>query len=67
MSPDSEPSLTGKTHAVHAAREVASRGSEIRRIDVTAILSGAREVVLLHNGEAYRLRITANNKLILTK
>ncbi len=41
--------------------------AEARRIAVEAILAGEREVVLLHNGEAYRLRITANNKLILTK
>lgn len=26
-----------------------------------------REIVIIHGGEEYRLRITANNKLILTK
>ncbi|MCO5076312.1 MULTISPECIES: hemin uptake protein HemP [Chelatococcus] len=26
-----------------------------------------RELVIVHNGERYRLRITANDKLILTK
>jgi len=31
------------------------------------ILRGAREVTILHAGEAYRLRITSNDKLILTK
>lgn len=41
--------------------------SEPRRIDVGAVFADQREVVLMHNGEAYRLRITANNKLILTK
>jgi hemin uptake protein HemP len=31
------------------------------------ILRGAREVTILHAGEAYRLRLTSNDKLILTK
>lgn len=28
---------------------------------------GRREVVILHDGHAYRLRLTRQNKLILTK
>ncbi|GGG44479.1 hemin uptake protein HemP [Chelatococcus composti] len=36
-------------------------------IDVRSLFGGGREVVLLHNGERYHLRITANDKLILTK
>ncbi|MGV6873569.1 hemin uptake protein HemP [Pseudochelatococcus sp. B33] len=35
--------------------------------DLRDIMGDAREIVLLHNGERYRLRITANGKLILTK
>lgn len=35
--------------------------------DLREIMAGAREIVLVHNGERYRLRITANGKLILTK
>ncbi|MET7241861.1 hemin uptake protein HemP [Methylobacterium sp. EM32] len=31
------------------------------------LMSGTREVTILHAGEHYRLRVTANNKLILTK
>jgi hemin uptake protein HemP len=31
------------------------------------LLRGAREVIILHGGEAYRLRLTRNDKLILTK
>jgi hemin uptake protein HemP len=38
-----------------------------RQLAVSTILGADREVLLIHNGEAYRLRITANNKLILTK
>jgi Hemin uptake protein hemP len=36
-------------------------------VDVRALLNGAREAVLMLDGEAYRLRITAKEKLILTK
>jgi hemin uptake protein HemP len=36
-------------------------------IAVETILAGRREIVLLHNGLRYRLRVTSNNKLILTK
>ncbi|GJE58143.1 hypothetical protein MPOCJGCO_0221 [Methylobacterium trifolii] len=32
-----------------------------------ALMNGRREVVILHAGERYRLRVTANDKLILTK
>lgn len=36
-------------------------------IEVASLLAGGREAVILHNGERYRLRVTANDKLILTK
>lgn len=35
--------------------------------DSTALMSGKRELVIRHNGQAYRLRVTASDKLILTK
>ena len=31
------------------------------------LFGGLHEIVILHEGEAYRLRITSNNKLIMTK
>ena len=39
----------------------------IPTVEVTSLLGGGREAVILHNGERYRLRVTANDKLILTK
>lgn len=39
----------------------------VRRIPVTDLLLGADEVVLVHQGQDYRLRLTQNGKLILTK
>lgn len=37
------------------------------RILVSDLLQGGREAILVHDGSDYRLRITANGKLILTK
>ncbi len=36
-------------------------------IDTRQLFGERREVVLVHNGERYRLRATAKGKLILTK
>lgn len=42
--------------------------SQGARIVTTAeLFGGADEIVVLHNGTPYRLRITRQNKLILTK
>ncbi|MBN8912633.1 MAG: hemin uptake protein HemP [Rhizobiales bacterium] len=39
----------------------------IARYAVSDLLRDAREAILVHNGAEYRLRITANGRLILTK
>lgn len=36
-------------------------------ISSAALLAGGRELVIRHGEDEYRLRITGNNKLILTK
>jgi hemin uptake protein HemP len=36
------------------------------RIESARLLGGARELVILHGGREYRLRVTQNGKLILT-
>ena len=38
-----------------------------RKLDSAALFDGETEVLILHNGEQYRLRITRQDKLILTK
>ena len=43
------------------------RASVLKRIDSEHLLSGARELVIEHAGQEYRLRLTRNEKLILTK
>lgn len=37
------------------------------RIELASLLAGRREAIIVHNGEDYRLRVTSNGKLILTK
>ncbi len=38
-----------------------------RRVRSLALFRGHREIVILHQGTEYRLRITKGDKLILTK
>jgi hemin uptake protein HemP len=38
-----------------------------RRIQSPALFSGDREVIIIHQAQEYRLRITRAEKLILTK
>jgi hemin uptake protein HemP len=38
-----------------------------KRITTTDLMQGAREIIVLHQGEEYLLRITKTGKLILTK
>lgn len=37
------------------------------RVYSAELLGSTRELVILHRGEEYRLRITGNDKLLLTK
>jgi hemin uptake protein HemP len=38
-----------------------------RRIDTAILLQREREIVIVHRGQEYRLRVTRSDKLILTK
>lgn len=38
----------------------------IRRIDSSELLDSAAELIIVHAGREYRLRVTSNGKLILT-
>ena len=44
-----------------------SPGPAVPRLPVRELLGGGREAVLVHDGAEYRLRLTSNGKLILTK
>jgi hemin uptake protein HemP len=39
----------------------------VPRIDAGALLTSNREIILVHKDTEYRLRVTSNDKLILTK
>ena len=41
--------------------------SRRRRISTADLMQGAREVIIVHEGEEYVLRVTKTGKLILTK
>lgn len=47
-----------------ATRSVAVRGN---RIESHQLFSSEREIMITHGEETYRLRLTSQNKLILTK
>ena len=47
-----------------ATRLLTMQGS---RIDSRELFAAEREIIIAHGGENYRLRLTSQNKLILTK
>lgn len=51
------------------SQEDATDGAEaaLRRVDVQELMHGQRELILTLQETEYRLRITSNGKLILTK
>lgn len=59
------------TQPVRAARagdtEVDKPDPAAPTVDSVTLMSGRRELIIRHGSESYRLRVTASNKLILTK
>lgn len=53
--------LDAASSGVHSGQE------SIPTVEVASIIGTGREAVIVHKGERYRLRVTANDKLILTK
>jgi hemin uptake protein HemP len=58
---------SGRDDIQGAARPLLPPGGKLRRLKVSEIMEGEREAILEHDGQEYRLRITASGKLILTK
>jgi hemin uptake protein HemP len=50
-----------------SARGESLRSESLRRVPLSRILGSDREIVIEFNGADYKLRITRNQKLILTK
>lgn len=44
-----------------------SEPSLVRRVESALLFQRGREVIIVHRGQEYRLRITKSDKLILTK
>lgn len=58
------PAAHDVTNASAAGRRVTLIGN---RIDSRDLFSSEREIIISHNEGDYRLRLTSQNKLILTK
>lgn len=43
------------------------KSDTIKQMQLQDLMGEGREVIIVHQGEEYRLRLTSNNKLILTK
>jgi hemin uptake protein HemP len=53
--------------SVDPAADDGRRRGSVRRIDTETLLQRERELVIVHRGQEYHLRITKSDKLILTK
>ncbi len=50
-----------------AEAESAGSGYSPLVVDSVTLMGGRRELIIRHGEDTYRLRVTASNKLILTK
>lgn len=57
----------GVVNANENPADAAARQATLPRLRSSDLLSGAREAIIEHGQEQYRLRLTSNGKLILTK
>ncbi len=53
--------------AANERRMAPVRNIPVRVIESQVLLDGSRELVIAHQGQSYHLRLTRNDKLILTK
>lgn len=57
--------MTRPIRADEAKRDAPEPNAPV--VESMALMSGRRELIIRHNADTYRLRVTASNKLILTK
>ena len=69
MNSDSRKDNEGNRPGSSAATSAAERRVVVtdHRIDSRDLFIGTREITIAHGEDVYRLRLTAQNKLILTK
>lgn len=66
LKPRTDRSLPPVVTAVAPAASAVTAANALL-VESSALLRGAREILIRHGGEVYRLRHTRNDKLILTK
>jgi hemin uptake protein HemP len=66
MVRDGEKTADG-TPVVVAMADARSASRDLRRWLSSDLLDGGREAIIAHGRDEYRLRMTSNGKLILTK
>lgn len=64
VNEDDHSSLAAGDSPTDGPRSIACHEN---RLDSRDLFAGTREITIVHGGERYRLRLTAQNKLILTK
>ncbi len=65
--PDPPPRDAIAPAPIDSAPADSSPKPPLRTIPSTELLQGQREVVIVHQGEHYRLRLTRNDRLVLYK
>lgn len=59
--------MTGSTPQVPPVPSLQGTTPGIRSVSSEELFQGQRELLIVHAGETYRLRLTRNGKLILNK
>jgi hemin uptake protein HemP len=67
MSPDDKNTPSERTPATRTAGTARKIDLVGDRLESRDLFVGTREITIGHSGDTYRLRLTAQNKLILTK
>ncbi|MDB5570966.1 MAG: Hemin uptake protein hemP [Hyphomicrobiales bacterium] len=64
---DRSDDFTGEGARPASAPAVAKAPQDCAQVDAEILMQGQREILIIHHGERYRLRVTSKEKLILTK
>ncbi len=67
VQPEDENEPQGPSPAPRRPERPATGAQGVAQIDSAALFGAARELLIAHEGECYRLRRTSKGKLILTK
>ena len=59
--------MSTRDHGAEAVRDVRPVAEPAKTVPSAHLFDGSREIAIAHEGAIYRLRITRQGKLILTK